>query len=183
MKLINTLLFSVLSIFIFSCDKVDDLKTVNIDTDVEHNASIVINTVSGNVEPTTAFNINEKIELQSNADFSQYGDDKIKSISIKSIKLVFSNYTGEATGELEGTISFNGIADLEADLQKFNVKDASDNQNEIAIPFTEGQLSDIANKLKSSESLEIIFDGTAYNAPMSFDMDYKVEVGAEIEIL
>ena len=184
MKLFKTFLVSLLTLSIFSCDKVDDLKTVNINTDVEHNASIVISTASGNVEPTTAFDINETIELNSNSDFSKYNDDKINSLTIKSIKLVFSNFTGEPDGELEGTFKFSGgNLVIDADLAKFNVKNASDDASQIEIPFTEDELTSISSLFRANEKLEIEFAGTAYKAPMSFDMDYKIEVGAEIEIL
>lgn len=183
MKKLNLLFFALLSTFLFSCEKIDDLKTIEFDTNVEHNASIVINTLSGNVEPTTAFNINEEIKLENNGDFSQYADDRIDAITVKKITLVFSNYTGEATGELEGVISFSGITGISADLTKFNVKDASDNQTAIEVPFTEGELTQIADALKNNQQLGIVFEGTAYDAPMSFDMDYDVEVGASIEIL
>lgn len=183
MKNFSAILFIALAFVTFSCNKVDDLKKINIDTDVQHNASIVIKTPSGKLEPKTAFDIGEKIKLSANGDFSKYPNDKINSLTIKSVKLVFSGYTGDKSGELEGKISIDGLANIAADITKFNVKNASDNKTEIVVPFTEGELSTIASSLKSSKELGISFKGTAYNAPMSFNLDYKVEVGAEIQVV
>ncbi len=158
-----------------SCEKLDELTTLAIDTELSEKTIIDIQD-TGDV----SYSMTQTFEASSNEDLKDYMD-KLTTIEITTIQYKVSNYTGADDGAFEGTLKFAAIP-YALEMPYTEVKDAMENDVVTTIRATEDQLADISALFLDGQPVDVEFAGTGYNAPMKFDLKLILKVQAKAEI-
>ncbi len=175
MKRISFLLV-VASLFLLSCDKIEEANTVDFDTTLSMDIPVSVESPVAMIEKSTAedfpFSESKTYSLSENEDINDYLS-KIKSIDISDFAIVFSGL-GEGEEIKMVDISVTGAGIL-ASFQ--NVTNATTSPTPT---INSANVAQAATILNSTKAIEVIVSGTTNTAPMDFtvNMDFDVHVEA-----
>ncbi len=162
-----------------SCEELENLKTLSVNSSLNHTENIAIPT-DGNALDTVNYQNTDTLLLD-DPDLSEY--DKIKSVGVTDISFVVSSYQGDPNGKLEGEMRFPGITAAGYAMEVPNMKDASDNASTFSISVPASDIETLNSYLQSNGMIIMQMAGTAFNAPMTFNVDFTIAVSAKVEIV
>lgn len=178
MKKILYLLF-IIPAFLFSCDKIDEANTIEIDTTMSMNIPVVVADPAAILEKSTPddfpFSASKTYYLSENEDISDYLN-KIEKISLTKVAYLFSELgETEVINTLDISVPDVGIL---ATFENISSTNPSATPTAIFYPIIE----QAGNKLNASKQLTITVSGTTNTAPMNFTvgLDFDVHVEAEV---
>jgi len=168
MKNTIKLLAVLLIAFTFnSCDEVNDLADISIETSLTEQIDVQITEDQDQVSDQIVLSID-------NSDTHDYLD-KLKSISIEKLTYKFIGFSGNDTCNMSVDISTDGNV---LDTKTFQIKQESDNGTIYEITDV-AKLNAMATALKNNQQVSFEMDGTVSDGPANF----KIEVTATIKIV
>lgn len=157
---------------ISSCGLLDDAGDISFPSDLKK--SIDVN------ETATGMNLpySSEILLDATADseIKKY-KDKIKSISVNSIKYKISNFTGTAGTTFTGSMAFGKAGQaltISSSLSNVDLQAASNSGAETEVALPQADIDKIAALLKDDKAVTISVSGTLSEAPTSFKLEIIV---------
>jgi hypothetical protein len=174
-----TLSLFVLSLFLFSCDKIEQANTIDFDTSLSIDIPVAV------VAPTAMIQKSTEAEyefVQSKtarlSDISEINDylDKIKSIDLNNIVVNFSKLqAGQEINSIE--ISVIGVGVL-ASFQSVTQINATHTPT-----IDQAKLAQVATILNSTKELTVKVEGTTNEAPMDFTVGLDFDLHVEAQVL
>ncbi|WP_319272956.1 hypothetical protein [uncultured Draconibacterium sp.] len=174
----NTLLLLlIIPALLFSCDKVDELNTIEFDTTLSMDIPVAV------VEPTAqiaksgqaefTFSQTQTTRLSDIDEISDYLN-KLKSIAINDMEIAFSNL-GEGEEIISIEISVTGAGTI---VTLNNISATNNVQNP---DIDNAVLMQAATILNATKEIELTVSGTTNTAPMGFivNMDFDCHIEAE----
>lgn len=171
------LLLLIIPALLFSCDKIDEINTIDFDTTLSTAIPVAVVETSAmsakSAETEYSFSQSQTTKLSDINEISDYLN-KLKSIDINDLEIVFSNL-GE--GEVISTIdiSVTGAGML---VSLTNISLTNNTQNP---DVNSAVLLQAASILSSTKEIEITVSGTTNTAPMAFvvNMNFDCHIEAE----
>lgn len=158
-----------------SCEKLDELTKLAIDTQLSEKTEIDIRD-TGDV----AYSVTQTFKSSSNEELNNY-IDRLTTIEITTIQYKVANYTGADDGAFEGILKFAALP-YEFQMPYTEVKDAMENDVVTTVRATEAQLKEISALFLDGQPVDVEFEGTGFNAPMKFSLEVILTVKAEAQI-
>lgn len=168
------LLALALSFTFMSCEEIEELTQIEIDTEVSETVNIVIPDDS-----LTNFEGTSTIKLENSEEMNQYLLD-LKDLNVTKISYKITNYTGPDDGTLSGNLFFEEMG-FELDIPETQLKETSDNEILNTIDATDEQLDQIASYLIASKQATLTARGEVSEAPMEFDFTIIAALSATAE--
>ena len=166
-----SVLVSIFSFVLFSCDDLEELADVTFDTTLSERIVVHVDQTAG-----TASDFNQTIVLNlDNADTNQYLD-QINDLSVNSLSYKVIDFTGDPAGTIDAEFLVNDVSLL---TNSFVVKTQADAGTTYEVDNV-AQLNQIATALKNGLQVTAKYDGTALCD--DDDMDFKVEVTIGISV-
>jgi len=162
--------------FLTGCEEDDQSTTIDITTSIPQNVPVVF-TDSG----TVTFTDQATIDPLQNSEIEFY-QRQIQSLKIEKISFKILNYDGPSDGEFEGSLSFDRLA-FELNLPRTFLRETADNEVVTTLQVSSEELQLITNLFQGLDPVSIEVMGTAYNSPMSFDLELAIGIQAEAEII
>jgi len=176
-KLLTTILSLALALALFTgCDEDDKSTIIDITASASQKIPVVLPD-SG----TVTFNEQTIIDPIQNDEISRY-QSQIQSVKIEKVSFKILNYNGSNDGEFEGTMTFDGLT-FELDLPRTFLKETSDNEVVTTLQVSSEELQAITALFAGLDPVAVTVKGTAYNSPMTFDLELAVGIKAAAEIV
>lgn len=180
MKTLSLLFAAVCVLFCYtSCDKIDDLKTVDFTATLEQDIDVVVEEsgLRGIADAPYPFSAQATLSLEDNDDVKDYLD-KLEKMEVTEVTaLVFSVNPGEEILSMNLNVAGTGFAyDFPAI--------ASDMVGvDLAISASSQMLTEVGNKLLSAKKVTLNLTGTTSAVPMNFRVKLKFKTKIEAEAL
>lgn len=159
------LIFTTLAIF-SSCDLLEDLD------DVDFTANYSLDYTIEVTEENATVAAMETLDITEDDDVEEY-KDKLQDITVDSVKIGFSSYTGGENATLTGTIQYADATGtpLTDFVTVFNIipKNYADSGEKMKLDLTNAEVQALANLLAAEEKVTIAVAGAIGNGPASFD--------------
>lgn len=174
----NTILFLlIIPAFLFSCDKIDEINTIEFDTTLSMDVPVVVVDPSAQLQKSAqeefAFAVTQTTRLSDISEISDYLN-KLKSIDINDLELVISNLgEGEEINSIEVSVTGAGTLVTLTNISATNNVQNPDIDNAVLVQA--------ATILNSTKEVELTVSGTTNTAPMDFivNMDFDCHIEAE----
>lgn len=171
------LFFFIFLAFVFACDEVDELTEFEVSESIMETENVDIPIETSEQIPFTveeSFDITSIPEIENNRDF-------IQSVEINSIEYRFFDFLGNQDAVITEAKFISGNVTLLLD--DVNLKSASDNNTIFEITDQE-KLSELSNLLDSNTTtINIIFEGILENTPVSFNVEFLINLTAVIDVI
>jgi hypothetical protein len=156
-----------------SCDEDDLVPPVSFTVDVDQIEIIPVH-IDQTEDDWMTYSFKNTLTIN-NQDTKEY-INKIKNVEITKLSYKVKSFNGDPLGEVKGTFMVANQISLE---NHFVVKTAADDQ--IIYEITEeAELNRIAEQLKSGQTVNIIYMGSALCN--TNDMDFEIEVTLETKV-
>lgn len=156
---------------VFSCT--DDLTEFNINSELSEDIDVNVSEVIQNISYSSTIDASQDRDIVSNID-------KIISYEIEEVYFSISEFDGPETANMSGTISVgSGVNTYSVDIQSLNIKLFADDNYSISL--SEEQLSALEGLLLSANQLEISFNGSVSEAPVSFKLTLTVKTMVKVD--
>lgn len=174
-----TLLLLILPVFLFSCDKIDDANTVEVDTTLAMNIPVTVDAVAAIVEKSTEadfpFSASKTYSLSENEDINDYLS-KLKSIDITTFAILFSELqVGEEIKTVDISVTGAGVL---ASFVNVTILD-----NSPTPTINAANLVAAATILNSTKSITVVVSGTTNTGPMDFTVNIDLDVHVEAKAI
>lgn len=173
-----TLLLFIIPALLFSCDKIEEANTIEIDTTLSMDIPVSVESPTAMVLKSAAvnhtFSESKTYSLGDNDDISDYLS-KIQDININDFVIVFSGLgEGEVLNTVEISVTGAGVL---ASFQNVT------NTNPSPTPtLNAANIAAAASLLNNTKQIVVVVSGNANTAPMDFtvNMDFDVTVEAKV---
>jgi hypothetical protein len=174
-KTLNLLLLVILTTF--SCDGLDELTEFDITEDFSTTFNIDVPNAGEGMSAT--FMDSATIDLAANQDI-QDNLDVIQNVALNSLTYEIMNFSG-AEGAMITEASLNlgstTISVAAIDLQQ------SDTDNDVYTITDTSLLNAIANAFESNTAITVSVTGTVNATPVTFDVEFNLDVTVTVDIL
>ncbi|QIA07315.1 hypothetical protein [Draconibacterium halophilum] len=171
------LLLLIIPALLFSCDKVDEIKTIEFDTTLSVAIPVTVveptAQLSKSAEAEFSFSQSQTIRLSDIDEISNYLD-KLKAIEINGMEIAFSNLgEGEEINSIDISVTGAGTLVTLTNISANNTVQNPDVDNAV--------LMQAATILNATKEVELTVSGTTNTAPMNFivNMDFDCHIEAE----
>lgn len=171
------LLLLILTVLFFSCDKIDEVNTIEFDTTLSMDVPVAVASPSAQLfksaEAEYSFSQTQVTRLSEIGQISEYLN-KLKSIDINDLEIIFDNLgEGEVINSIN--ISITGAGSLVTLTNISNATSAQSPEIDSAV------LLQAASILNTTKEIEVTVSGTTNTAPMDFlvQMDFDCHIEAE----
>ncbi len=159
------LIIAVLAIF-SSCDLLEDIDDVDFTANYSLDYAIEVTEENGTVAAM------EILDITEDDDVEEY-KDKLQDITVDSVKIGFSSYTGGENASFSGTIQYADASGtpLTDFVSVFNLmpKTYADSGEKLKLDLTNAEVQALTNLLVAEESVTIAVAGAVGNGPASFN--------------
>ncbi len=173
----NRLLFLTAMITLSSCDKVDELTTIDISQDFEDTVNVVLTENSEGA--AIAFEQSTTIDISSNTRIKE-NLKLIESVSIESFTYQFSNFDG-VDGVMLSDASIT-VADITIAIDDVAIDTAS-SAGTIYTLTDASFLEAMAISLKNNPAITATFAATISSSPVTFDITFTIDATVTIDAL
>ena len=161
-------------IFIQGCDKIDQLRTIDLDADFNKSFNV-------NITDNDPLTVSETFTLSADSvsKLDKYLSH-IKDYTVNKVTYQIKNYSGASAILLSGHLNFGSIS---YEIKDLDLKAASDSQTVYEVPFDQVALDAIAADLKDGNSVSGTIDGSVTDKPASFEVYIVISVTANAEVI
>lgn len=158
-----------------SCSLFDGVDDVTFDAKLEHVFTIDEKAISSGPKVYTKYELIDAAKV--NTEFDKY-KDKIKSVTVKSVKYTVMNYTtSDKVIFTNGKAGFSSAnATTMSTLASLGVEDIQAAQNALKdLPYSQGDLDALANLIKDDKKCNVYLTGTFSKTPVAFQVKFTLE--------
>ncbi len=171
------LLLLLVSTLLFSCDKIDEINTIEFDTTLSMDIPVaVVGTtalLNKSAQAEFSFSQSQTTRLSDIEEVSDYLN-KLKSIAINDVEIAISNLgADEVINTIDISVTGAGTLVTLTDISAANNVQSPDIDSAV--------LMQAVSILNSTKEIEVTVSGTTNTAPMSFivNMDFDCHIEAE----
>lgn len=181
-KLFPIMLLAFMPLAFAGCDLFDKIDEIGFSTTLEDEIVVNISTTASDV----TFENTTTLDALTNPDVAEYAD-KLKGFSVQKVSYTITNYTGASNIVFDGNLEFyktgsvNPLVTLA--IENINLSTAASAGTVYELPLSDSDFTLLNNTLNQDKAIKFIAGGTLTSSPVTFTIQFDVEVKVTAEVL